>query len=95
MREVPVALRLVDVHRAAEDDEPCVAADVHLRCRLACEVHVPDPQAGVTQERIEYAEGLARHVLQDEELLPHEGSIAPGRRTAHRVEHNLEGRTAQ
>lgn len=93
--EVPVAVPLVDVHRAAEDDDPGIAANVYLRCRLACEVHIPDSQAGVTQERIEYAERLARHVLQDEELPPHEGSIAPGCRTAGRVEHTLEGRTAR
>lgn len=66
VEQVRMAIALIDVHGAAEHDEACVAGDLHLRGGMAREVDVADAQTRCAQQRVEHAERLARHVLQDE-----------------------------
>lgn len=67
-REVRKLLDLVHVHRAAQHHQAVVAADVGLGMRLAAEIDVADPEAGVAQQRVEVAEGFRRDVLEDEQF---------------------------
>src|SRR4030095_16065421 len=66
-REMGMAFRLVDVHRPAEHDETAVACEARARVGIAAEVHVADAEAVAAKERIEGAEDLVRHVLEDEQ----------------------------
>src|SRR3954465_7767808 len=62
------AIRLVHVHRTAENDQAVVAAHVRLQPGLAREVDVADAEAMATQQRIEQSQRLSRGVLEDEQL---------------------------
>ena len=63
-----VAIRLIDVHRAAQHDEAVVAADVGPLIRLARKVDVTNAEAGAPEHRVEHAQRFAGGVLKDEEL---------------------------
>src|SRR5690606_13426159 len=66
-REVRIAVRLVDVHRPAEDDEAVVAGEPRPRVRVAAEVHVADAEPEAPEQRVQRAEDLVGDVLEDEQ----------------------------
>ncbi len=65
-REMRVAIQLVDVHGAAQNDEPVVAADPGPGVGLPPEVHVADPEAVAAEQWIPGAQDLEGDVLEDE-----------------------------
>src|SRR6185295_5996694 len=72
------AIRLVDVHGAAEHDEAVVTADVGPLIRLAREVDVTNAEAGAPEHRVEDAQWFAGGVLKDEQLAHEWAQIVPG-----------------
>jgi len=66
--KVGVAVRLVDIHRSAKDDEPIVPPEPRSRRREASEVHVADAEAGLAKQGIEDPQRLVGDVLADQDL---------------------------
>ena len=66
--EVRVTVYLIHIHRAAQDNQPVVSADVRLRVGVTRKIDVAHAEAGFAQQRIEYAEGLGRRMLENKEF---------------------------
>ena len=66
--EVRIAVRLVNVHGAAQHYQAVVAVERRLGFGFAVEVHVPVTKTVASEQRVEGAQDLMGDVLKDEKL---------------------------
>ena len=65
--EVGVLLHLIDVHRAAQDDEPLISVQIRASIGIPPEIHVSNAQPRCFQQWIQCPQDLVGDVLEDQD----------------------------
>lgn len=68
VREVRMPVYGVRGHRTTEHDQPVITRQIDAGSRLAIEIHVANPKAGLLELPVQRAERLERYVLKHEKL---------------------------